>query len=272
MPIDEQTHNEAKANRQRYEELSAAAAEQSLTAFPPPTPRDTAPAEMAEIIGRATIPGGWYTSLTLKCRERLRIVNVDGTAAVSLLAWNADDPSERFNHADTIKVQWTAALHKGRLLFSDMGRVILSIVEDTCGAHDVLIGGSNAATNAARYGGGHRNTRDNFILAIAKHGLGQRDIPPCVTFFAPTYVAADGTLKWAADRRRAGDFVELRAEMDAIVALSNCPHPLDPAVKYEPGHIDIIRSRAAPISQDDLCRTATAEAIRGFDNTDATRT
>lgn len=258
-------------NRRRYEALKAAGTGNAPKKLPPPTALGASPINSQDIVLTETIPGGWYANYRLKAGERLRIVNVEGTSAVALLAWNAADISERLNHADTVKIQWTASLQKGRLLFSDMGRVLLSILEDTSGAHDILVGGSSAATNANHYGDDPdlRDTRTNMNLAAAKFGLGPRDIPPLVTFFAPVFVADDGSFAWRDGARSAGDFIELRAEMDLLVALSNCPHPLDPAPTYAPGPAAVTIFNGQPAMGEDFCRTATVEAARGFQNTDA---
>ncbi len=141
----------------------------------------------------------------LRRGEALRIETPEGPAAVALVAWSLADPSERLNYADTIKIQWTAALGKGRVLFSDMGRVMLSIVEDSCGAHDAIAGGSTPAS-VLKAGGNapRRNTRDNFYLAAGKHGLSRRDVPPCISFFAPVEDRCRGRLVWNAPSRQAG--------------------------------------------------------------------
>ncbi len=254
-------------NRRRYEELKRAGQGHAPRALPGPSPRGGVPIDEAAILHRETIPGGWYWTTALKAGEALRLALDHGPSSVALVAWSATDPSERLNYADTVKVQWTAALRKGRVLFSDMGRVMLSLVEDSCAAHDALMGGSNAASNAARYGDApHRNTRDNLVLAALKCGLERRDIPACITFFAPVSVGPEGRLAWNEAGRAAGDFVDLRAEMDLIVALSNCPHPLDPAPDYAPNPVAVTRFRAPAPAADDLCRTATVEAVRGFEN------
>ncbi len=131
------------------------------------------------------------------------------------------------------------------MLLSDMGRVFFSVIEDTSFAHDALAGGSTAASNLAKYGSGSfRNTRDNFVLAAAKLGLSRRDIHPCVTFFAPVSVNADGAFTWDESKRKKGDFVDLRAEMNLFVALSNCPHPMDPCTEYAPQPVEAIKFRA----------------------------
>ncbi|WP_232629478.1 urea amidolyase associated protein UAAP1 [Methylobacterium sp. Leaf118] len=255
-------------NRRRYEALKRAGQGHAPRALPGPSPRGGVPLDAGAILHRETLPGGWYWTTALKAGEALRLGLDHGPSSVALVAWSAADPSERLNTADTVKVQWTASLGKGRVLFSDMGRVMLSMIEDSCGAHDALVGGSNASANADRYPGGpHRNTRDNLVLAALKRGLERRDIPACLSFFAPVVVGPEGRFAWNDAGRVTGDFVDLRAEMDLIVALSNCPHPLDPAPDYAPSPVAVTRFRAPPPAADDLCRTATIEAVRGFENT-----
>ena len=247
--------------RRRYEALKASG--QAPKALPGPSPR---PAPERRIFARETLPAGWYATMIMRAGETIRIATGAEPSAVSLLAWRRDDTSERLNTADTVKVQWTSALQKGRVVFSDMGRPMLSFVEDSCGCHDALVGGSTAATSARRYGEGTRNTRDNFLLAAMKLGLDARDIPPCLTLFAPVRVDAQGRFVWYEERRQGGDYVELRAEMDLLLALSNCPHPLDPSPSYGATPIEVLRIESAAPSADDLCRKATDEARRGFDN------
>jgi urea carboxylase-associated protein 2 len=267
MTLTEQQNAEIAAHTSRYNALKAAGQEQAPRALPAPTARNGAPIDTDTVIRRETIPAGWYWTTRLDRGDTLRIVNISGTSTVSLLAWNGADSSERLNHADTIKVQWAARLQKGRVLLSDMGRVLLSITEDTSAAHDALVGGSTAKANQAKYGeSGFRNTRDSFILAAAKLGLDRRDVHPCVSFFAPVAIEADGKFVWSEQRRHSGDFVDLRAEMDLLVALSNCPHPLDPAEVYPQASVEIVRYRAGAPVADDLCRTASAEAVRAFEN------
>jgi uncharacterized protein len=267
MILTEDEKAEIAAHTKRYNELKAAGQEQAPRALPPPTARDGVPIPANSIIRREIIPGGWYWTTKLERGDTLRIINFSGKSAVSLLAWNSDDPSERLNHADTIKVQWAARLQKGRVLLSDMGRALLSITEDTSFAHDAVVGGSTAGTNEAKYGQGNfRNTRDNFILAAGKLGLNRRDVNPCITFFAPVSIDAQGKFFWRAEKNQKGDFVDLRAEMDLLVALSNCPHPLDPAPDYSQESVEVIRCRGPAPSEDDLCRTASDESKRAFEN------
>ena len=99
------------------------------------------------------MPAGWYDDGAAARGEALRIVDEHGTSSVSLIGWREDETSERINCADTVKVQWSAALAEGARDPSDMGRVFVSLIEDTSGAHDLLVGGSTAASAVAAYGG-----------------------------------------------------------------------------------------------------------------------
>lgn len=260
------TPQQIAADRARYEEHQRKGLQAAPKALPPASPIPAAP--LASIIHAETIPGGWYWSTMLKRGGAIRVAQTDGFASVAMVAWSAKDPSERLNLPDTVKVQWNTKVQKGRVLFSDMGRVLLSVIEDsTGGAHDGLMGGSTAASNAARYPGvATRNTRDNLVLVAGKLGLTRRDIPMALTLFAPVRVQQDGSFTWNADLLKGGDYVDLRAEMDLLVGFSNCPHPLDPAQDYAPNPVSVTRYRPQPAGADDPCRTASAEAVRGFEN------
>ncbi|MDR9803221.1 urea amidolyase associated protein UAAP1 [Rhizobium hidalgonense] len=257
---------EIAANRARYEEHQKKGLEFAPKALPGPSPLPAPAIDAAAVIHQETIAGGWYWSTKLACGEAIRIDQGESNSTVALVAWNADDTSERINLVDTAKVQWTTALSKGRVVFSDMGRVMFSMIEDSSGAHDCLMGGSTAASNAAKYPGEKtRNTRDNLILAAVKLGLDRRDISGILNLFAPVRLAEGGGFGWQGKRSNSGDYVELRAEMDMLVGFSTCPHPLDPNA-YQPKPVVITRYKAAIPAADDLCRTATAEAVRGFEN------
>ena len=258
----------AEANRRRYEELRAAGQELTPKGLPEATALDGAPIAPDAVVLREQVPAGWYATFRLHRGESLRIVDDTGCCCVSLIAWREEDTSERINCADTVKVQWSAALSKGRVILSDMGRVMLSLVEDTGGVHDLLVGGSTPASTIAAFGTVKRNTHENFLAAASKVGLDVRDIPPCVTFFAPVSLDDAGRFVWNASRKQPGDFVDLRAEMNLVVVASNCAHPLDPARPMATGPVTVIKHRAQLAAADDLCRTASPEAARAFAFTD----
>ena len=216
------------------------------------------------------IPGGSYWSRVIKRGTTLRIIDLEGSRGVSLLCYNADNVIERYNAADTAKIQFNAFLKKGMVLYSDMGRVLCSITEDTGGHHDTLAGCSNVATNSAKYGEGDwKNSRDNFMLALAKRNMGKKDIFPNLNLFSQVVVEKEGDLTWVEGASTPGDFIDLRAEMNVLVVLSNCPHVLDPKLTYEPTPIRAVVWNSPAPAADDLCRTGNPEAIRGFQNTDA---
>jgi hypothetical protein len=217
-----------------------------------------------------TIAPGGYAAKRLDRGARLRLVDLEGDACVSMLLFNAEQPIERLNVADTLKVQWNAYLGAGRLILSDMGKVMMSVLEDTAGTHDAFCGASNAATNAARYGEGdnwgpHPNARDRFMLATAKFGLGRKDIHPCINWFKGVTILADGATRLVS-ARNPGQEVTFRAEMDLIVMLANCPHVLDPRPSYTVTPVRALAWRGPETPADDPIRNATPEGLRAFLN------
>src|SRR5260370_700285 len=171
----------SEANRRRYEELRAAGQEATPKGLPAPTARDAAPIAADAVIAREQVPPGWYTTIRLRRGEALRIIDDLGVSSVSLIGWRAEDMSERINCADTVKVQWSAAIAKGRVILSDMGRVLLAVIDDTSGSHDLLAGRSTPRSTAAAFAPPIRNTHDNFPAPAAKIRLGLRHIPPLAT-------------------------------------------------------------------------------------------
>jgi urea carboxylase-associated protein 2 len=217
-----------------------------------------------------TIAPGGYAAKRLNRGARLRMTDPSGEACLSMLVFNAERPVERLNVADTVKVQWNAYLGQGRLLLSDMGKVLMSIVEDTSGHHDTFCGASNLATNAARYGDGdnwgeHPNARDRFMLGVAKFGLGRKDVHPCINWFKAVVIEPDGATRFDGGAGP-GAAVTLRAELDVIVVLANCPHVLDPRPTYTVTPANVQAWRGATTPADDPIRNATPEGLRAFLN------
>jgi urea carboxylase-associated protein 2 len=225
-----------------------------------------------------TLRGGQAWSRRLARHQRLRLRDIEGRACISALFYNALDPIERYNMPDTLKAQFTAFLTVGRVLYSDMGRILASIVADDCGWHDTISGIGGADASHARFGDGsyqalrndfHRNGRDNLLVELGKHGLGKRDVVSNVNFFARVAVDDDGAMAWIPANSRAGNAVELRFEMDTLVVLSNTPHPLDPGTRYHPPSVELTISDGLPAPADDRCRLSRPENGRGFALTEA---
>jgi uncharacterized protein len=226
-----------------------------------------------DLLWEETIAPGGYTSRRIARGTRLRLIDKGGDACASLNIFNAEMPTERLNVADTVKVQWNAYLCAGKLLLSDMGRVLASILEDGAGTHDTFCGVSNAASNARKYGEGRNsgafpNGRDRLILGAAKHGLARRDVHPCVTLFKGTRIEADGAITPIIGPFDAGRHVLLRAEMDVIVVIANCPHVADPRPDFTSTPLRVSAWRGPVTSEDDQTRNATPEGQRAFLNTE----
>jgi len=224
-----------------------------------------------------TIPGGAHWSFQMKRGSALRITDVEGGANLSTLFYNMEEKLERYNMADTLKAQHTAHLSKGFVCYSDMGRVLASIIDDSCGWHDTLCGMSNAAQVEEKYGKAtyqqarnemHRNARDSFIIELGKWGLGKRDIVPNVNFFSKVTTDDAGNLRYQTDHSKAGNFVELRFDMNVLVVLSVCQHPLDPAPHYAPRPVQLQAWHCGTAAEDDYCRNFRPENVRGFYNTE----
>jgi uncharacterized protein len=224
-----------------------------------------------------SLRGGQMWSRVLRRGQILSLIDVEGGATPAALFYNANQLLERYNFADTLKAQHTAKLTRGHVLYSDMGRVLCSIIEDSAGWHDTITGHMDRAASHAKFGPGtfqqlrndqFRDTRSNFLVELGKYGLGKRDIVPNVNFFTKVTPDADGKLSWQ-PAREAGRKVTLRAEMDVLVVLSNTPHPLDPVARYAPQPVALsIRQGPRAVPADDLCRTSCEQNRRGFQLTE----
>ena len=221
--------------------------------------------------------GGDTWSHVLKRGSALRITDVAGGANVGALFFNAELPVERYNMPDTLKAQHTAHLTKGFVLYSDMGRILCSITADAVGWHDPLCGHLTAQATTAKYGESryqlarndfHRNARDNFLIELEKFGLTLRDLPANVNIFSKVVVEENGSLRYVPNHSQPGQFVELRAEMNVLVVLDTCQHPLDPDPGYHPRSIELSVTPVAPPGEDDYCRRFRPENERGFQNTE----
>jgi len=202
--------------------------------------RDPTDASLNDII-----PAGepW---LGVVCRgQTFRIVDVEGNQAVDTLFFNAANSEERYSAADTVRSQGRLYLTTGTQLLSNDGNVMLTITADTCGRHDTLGGACSAESNTVRYSLEKRHMhscRDNFLLALARSGSGlsKRDLPSNINFFMNVPVTPAGKLTFADGVSAAGRYVEMRAEMDVIVLISNCPQLNNPCNAYNPTPVRVM--------------------------------
>jgi urea carboxylase-associated protein 2 len=214
-----------------------------------------------------TIGPGGYAAKELSRGARVRLIDVKGDACVSMLVFNAERPVERLNIADTVKVQWNAYLRAGSLLLSDMGRVLMSLLADDAETHDTFCGPSNERTAGAGPNFSPRpNARERLVLGAAKFGLGRKDVHPCVNWFKGVRVGGDGSLTMQAGPFAPGRSLLLRAEMNVIVVLTNCPHVLDRRGDYIATQVRISAWRDSLTPLDDPIRNATPEGLRAFLN------
>lgn len=208
----------------------------------------------ADLVWEESLGSGAYCSHRLPRGARMRLADAVGDVCATLMVHSAHGTAERLNVADTVKVQWGAYLGPGSLLLSDMGRVLMTLEEDSSARHDALCGAGPAARRA-------------LLLAMAKHGLGRRDLPPALTLFCGVRVGPDGGLALEAERAP-GAHVTLRAETDVIVSLVNAPHRLDDREGHACSLLRVTAWRGAPTGPGDLLRGATPERLRAFENTE----
>jgi uncharacterized protein len=226
------------------------------------------------------IDGGKHWSLTVRAGTSLRIIDRDGGANVGMLFYNPQNTRERYNAPDTLKCQHTFKLTQGHCLYSDMGRIFCSITEDTVGWHDTVCGNANRQLVAARWGERSyqeygndwtQNGHDAFLVEGGKYGLGRRDFAANVNWFSKVAIAEDGAMHFDAENSAAGQYVDLRFEMNSLVLLHTCPHPLNTAAQYPRRPVTLQLREAPAVTPDDYCRNFRPENIRGFINTERYR-
>lgn len=181
----------------------------------------------------------------LRRGQTVRIVDLEGNQAVDTLFYNALDYSDRYSAQDTIREQGNLYLTTGTRLISTEGHVLLTITADTCGRHDTLGGACAAESNMVRYAIEKRSMhacRQSFLKGIQhwKHGLEKRDITSNINFFMNVPVTPEGGLTFADGVSEAGKYIELRAEMDVLMLVSNCPQLNNPCNAYNPTPIQIL--------------------------------
>jgi urea carboxylase-associated protein 2 len=205
----------------------------------------------------------------------LKLIDIEGGANVGMLFYNPENLLEKYNAPDSLKCQHTFKLTKGHCLYSDMGRIFCSITDDTLGWHDTVCGNSNQNLVEEKWGKQSyqndqnqwlQNGNNAFLVEATKYGLGKKDLAANINFFSSVIPNDVGDLHFQPEASKQGDYIELRFEMDTLVLLHTCPHPLNPTTPYpfKPVEYQIVTSQ--PISKDDLCKNMCPENQRGFEN------
>ncbi len=221
------------------------------------------------------LPGGGKYSKIIKRGQKIRITTEDGLGSLSALFYNADNIAERFNSADTVKIQYNAFFGKGKVLYSELGHILFSITEDTTGGlFDTIAGMSNPRIVKKNFGEGsfndirnryYKSDRENFLVELGKYGMGKRDIVPCLNLFRKVDIKEGSKLSLSPQRPMPESYIELRAEMNVLLVLSNTPHVMETGV-YEPSPVQLTIYQSQPLTADDFCMNFTPQAKRGFEN------
>lgn len=230
-----------------------------------------------KILWEEMVPGGNHWSGLLRRGTMLRLTDLDGGANCAALFYNAEDKLERYNMPDSLKAQHTAFLSTGNVCYSDMGRVMASIIADSVGWHDTICGVTDAAMTEAKYGKAtfqthrndmFRNGKDGLLIELAKYGLGKRDLTPTVNFFSKVTPDDAGSLSFVQNHSKAGSSVDIRFDMNVLFVISTAPHPFDNKISYQPAAIKLSAWHVGTASADDVCRNSCEQNRRGFINTE----
>jgi hypothetical protein len=230
---------------------------------------------MADVFYEDRLPGGTHWSMELRRGTQMRLIDDQGGANVGMLFYNPRNLLERYNAPDTLKCQHTFKLTRGHCLYSDMGRIFCSIIEDTVGWHDTIGGNLNNAQLERKWGVRTYQQAFNdwtlsgynsFLIELAKYGLTKRDLAANLNIFSKVTADDNGDLRYIENNSSPGDEIVLRFEMDTLVLLHTCPHPLNPAGEYPRKSVIYRLSEAEPATPDDFCMNSRPENQRGFKN------
>ncbi|MFK8082666.1 MAG: urea amidolyase associated protein UAAP1 [Granulosicoccus sp.] len=228
----------------------------------------------SEIHYSTRLSSGKHWSLRLRRGLSLQLSTESSTSNVAMVLYNADNLLERYNAPDTLKCQHTFHLTQGHCLYSDMGRVLASITCDTAQGHESICGNSTRQQVETRFGhrsyqkdrnDWHQNGHDAFTVELSKYGLGRADLPANINWFSRCAIEESGKIELdeqAVSKRT----VHLRLEMDCLVIMHTCPHPMLEAEDYPQMDITVALANAAPMKDDDECLNSCDENRRGFHN------
>ncbi len=226
-------------------------------------------------IFETTLHGAGMCSAVVSRHKRLRLTDLDGGANVSMLLYNALERTERYNMPDTLKGQHIFFLRAPYCLHSDMGRLLASITADSLGWHDTVCGHSDESRVLAKYGSNnyqqarndwYRNGRDCFLIELAKWGLGKKDLVPNLNLFSKVAPDEEGRLSFVTGHSKPGSSIELRFEMDTLVVINTCQHPLDPDPQYRHRHVRLEVLAGEPALPGDPSLDIRPENLRAWEN------
>lgn len=193
-----------------------------------------------KIIRRETVPAKGRWSARLDRGQTVTFVDLEGQQAVDFLCYSATLPLDRINLPNTIKLNKSLYITKGSKIYSDHARVMMSVIEDTCGFHDTLAGCCSCEIDKVRYGVEKTEScRTNFIAELASWALAPSEIVSNINFFMRVPFDSEGSVAIADGISKAGDYVTLRAEMPVLVVISNCPQQHNPAAGFAPTPVEI---------------------------------
>ena len=189
------------------------------------------------------VPARAPWSGTVPAGRTLTITDLGGNQAVDCLLYDAHDTAVRYSAQDTVHAQGGIFLTTGSVLLSNEHTPLMTVTEDTCGRHDTVGGACSKESNTLRYG--HHTWSqhacvENFLAEGARHGLGKRDLVSNINWFMNVPVDADGTLGIVDGISAPGLLVELRAEMDLLVLISNCPQINNPCNGFDPTPVRVV--------------------------------
>lgn len=196
-----------------------------------------------EVIHDHVIPARAPWSGLVKKGQSIRIIDLEGNQAVDCILYNANNPEERYSSCETIVAQRNIFLSVGTKLLSNEGNEMMTITADTCGKHDTSGGACSCESNTLRYGHHTRHQHacvENFLMALAPHGLGKRDIVSNINWFMLVPVEADGSLGIVDGISAPGKYLDLKAEMDTLVVISNCPQINNPCNGFNPTPVRVV--------------------------------
>lgn len=189
------------------------------------------------------IPAEAPFSTVVRAGQTVRIEDSYGQQAIDTLFYNADDFSERYSSQDTMREQGAAYISTGTRVISNEGRVMLTMTADTCGRHDTSAGACSCESNTVRFGHGVKYLhacRDNFVIEVSKHGMSKRDVVPNINLFMNVPIEPTGEMTIVDGISAPGDYVELKAEMDVLLVISNCPQINNPCNGFDPTPVRVL--------------------------------